>query len=109
MIGRISAIAVSPDGKRLAVGGERPAPILVDVASGTVTRRMTGGHEGGIRSVRFDPKGQRLVTAGGDRRAIIWDVGTGERILEFRQPGNDDFNEGVRDALCVLTLTGTRP
>jgi WD40 repeat protein len=70
---------------------------------------MTGGHEGGIRSVRFDPKGQRLVTAGGDRRAIIWDVGTGERILEFRQPGNDDFNEGVRDALCVLTLTGTRP
>jgi WD40 repeat protein len=92
-IGRISAIAVSPDGKRLAVGGERPAPILVDVASGTVTRRMTGGHEGGIRSVRFDPKGQRLVTAGGDRRAIIWDVGTGERILEFRQPGDDDFND----------------
>jgi len=92
-VGRISAIAFGPDGKRLAVGGERPAPVLVDVASDKVTRRMTGGHDGGFVSVAFDPKGQRLVTGGNDRRAIVWDVETGEQLLELRQPGDDDFNE----------------
>jgi WD40 repeat protein/DNA-binding SARP family transcriptional activator len=91
-VGRISAIAFGPDGKRLAVGGERPAPVLVDVASNKVTR-MRGGHDGGVVSVAFDPKGRRLVTGGNDRRAIVWNVETSEQLLELRQPGDDDFNE----------------
>jgi WD40 repeat protein len=92
-IGRIAAVAFSPDGKNLAVGGERSAPVLVDVASGRVTTKMAGGHDGGIRAVRFDPKGLRLVTAGGDRRAIVWDAQSGGRLFELRQPGDDDFND----------------
>jgi WD40 repeat protein len=38
-------------------------------------------------SVRFDPKGQRLVTGGsGDRRAIVWDTEPGRPTLKLRHP-----------------------
>src|SRR4029453_5749346 len=64
-IGRISALAFPPAGTLLAVGGlNAPAPVLVDVGSGRVLRRMTGGrHPGGVGAIRFDPTGKgRLVT-----------------------------------------------
>jgi len=103
-IGRISAIAFGPDGKRLAVGGERPAPVLVDVASGTVTRRMTGGHDGGFQWAAFDSTGQRLLTGGYDRRAIVWEVETGKQLLALRHPGDDDLN----DTAAAWNPDGTR-
>jgi WD40 repeat protein len=93
-IGRISAVAFSPDGTRLAVGGEHaPAPVLIDVASGRVARRMTGGgHQDGIVSMRFDPKGPRLAT-GGYLQAIVWDTATGRPIRQLKQPTTNEQQE----------------
>jgi WD40 repeat protein len=90
-IGRIGAIAFAPDGKTLALGGERAdtAPVLVDAASGTITRRMTGGHDGGFVTLAFDREGTRILTAGNDRRAIVWDARTGAQLHEFRHPGDE--------------------
>jgi WD40 repeat protein len=110
-IGQISAIAFGPDGKRLAVGGERPAPVLVDVATGTVTGPMTGGHDGGFISMAFDPNGQRLLTGGHDRRAIVWEVKTGRPLLALRHPGHDhDDNDTAAawspDGTMVATAGG---
>jgi WD40 repeat protein/DNA-binding SARP family transcriptional activator len=94
-IGPISAVAFSPDGKRLAVGGvETPAPVLLDVASGKVVQKMTGGgHEGGVNSIRFDPKRQRLVTGSAgihDQRAIVWDTATGKAIVNLPHSPDED-------------------
>jgi WD40 repeat protein len=96
-IGRIGAIAFAPDGKTLALGGERAhaAPVLVDAASGTITRRMTGGHDDGFVTLAFDREGTRILTAGNDRRAIIWDAHTGAQLLELRHPGDDEPNDTV--------------
>jgi WD40 repeat protein len=109
-VGRISAIAFAPDGERLAVGGERPGPVLVDVATRAVTRRMTGGHDGGFQWAAFDPKGQRLLTGGYDRRAIVWDVATGKQLLVLRHPGDDDLNDTAAawspDGTMVATAGG---
>jgi WD40 repeat protein len=109
-VGRISAIAFAPDGKRLAVGGEHPAPVLVDVATGAVTRRMTDGHDGGFQWAAFDPKGQRLLTGGQDRRAIVWEVETGKPLLDLHHPGDDDNNNTAAawspDGTMVATAGG---
>jgi WD40 repeat protein len=111
-IGRIGAIAFAPDGKTLALGGERAhgAPVLVDIASGTITRRMTGGHDDGFVTLAFDREGKRILTAGNDRRAIVWDARTGAQLLELRHPGDDGFNDTVAawspDGTMVATAGG---
>jgi len=62
-----ASFALSPDGKTLAVGGyweEQPAEIeLIDVASGTVKRRLKGPHSS-VRSLAFSPDGKLLASGG---------------------------------------------
>jgi WD40 repeat protein len=92
-VGQISATAFSPDGKRLAVAGDRtPAPVVIDLSSGMVRQRMIGGgHDGGINSVGFDPKGQRLATGGThDQQAIVWDATTGRLIQHLKHPAKEE-------------------
>jgi WD40 repeat protein/DNA-binding SARP family transcriptional activator len=96
-VGQITAVAFSPDNKRLAVGGVgSSAPVLVDVASGRVLLRMTGGGGGrssDMFSVQFDPKGRRLVTSGdADQQAIIWDTATGRAIQHLHHSTGDEFS-----------------
>jgi WD40 repeat protein/DNA-binding SARP family transcriptional activator len=111
-IGRIGAIAFAPDGRTLALGGDRAggAPVLVDIASGAVTRPRTGGHDDGFVTLAFDPEGKRILTAGNDRRAIVWDARTRAQLLELRHPSNDQFNDTVAawspDGTMVATAGG---
>jgi WD40 repeat protein/DNA-binding SARP family transcriptional activator len=86
-IGRISAVAFSRDGKRLAIGSEdAPAPVLLDT-SGRVLRRLTGGHRGGVHSISFDPTGRWLATGGvHDLQAIVWDTTSGQPIRHLPHP-----------------------
>ena len=92
-IGRISAMAFSPDSNRLAVtGDEAPAPVLMDVSSGRVQERMTGGgHRGEVISMVFAPNGTRLVTGGNeDGLAIVWDTQTGRSIRRLEDPSTNE-------------------
>jgi len=95
-VGQITAVAFSPDSKRLAVGGVgASAPVLVDVASGKLLLRMTGGSRGpgDMFSVQFDPKGDRLVTSGdADQQAIVWDTATGRAIRHLHHATGDEFS-----------------
>ena len=62
-------------------------PIVDDVVrlerSDGTTSELTG-HEFEIASVNFSPDGSRVVTAGGDHHAILWDAATGSQLRSLR-------------------------
>ena len=85
----LSGLAFSPDGKRLATAGADPAARVWDSATGQQLLVLTGHadeiragsvHPGGVIGVLFTPDGERLVTAGTDGTARLWDAGTGELL-----------------------------
>jgi WD40 repeat protein len=76
------ALTFSPDGKRLALGGEH-AISLWDVATG---KRIhpPDGHLSVVRSLAFSPDGRRLASGGQDGTAYVWDLTTSRPVHAFR-------------------------
>jgi len=75
----IVALALSPDGQRLAVAGIRGSVALFDMASRSVERLLIGPGLP-IWSVAFRPGTDELLTGGGDRLVRRWRAATGEHL-----------------------------
>ena len=80
--GAIYALAFSPDGSRIAVGGIAEVVNLYDTESGDGTARcaLTGG---GAFVLAFRPDGKQLLAAGFDGLLRIFDTETGKLLKEW--------------------------
>jgi WD40 repeat protein len=92
--GSIEAVAFSPDGELLAVGGNHRATLgsegfsvrLWDVKTGRLRATLTG-HKLTITGLAFAPDGRRLATSSLDSTVRLWDVGRGELLASYEQEG----------------------
>jgi RNA polymerase sigma factor (TIGR02999 family) len=78
-------IAFSPDGRRLASGGEDRVARLWDLATGREVRQFKG-HTDTVAGVAFSPDGRRLLSASRDRTVRLWEVETGKQLLKCESP-----------------------
>jgi hypothetical protein len=71
--GRIPAMALSPDGRRLATGSEDRTIKIWDVASGKMLHNFAG-HTDTITCVAFSHDGRRLISGSYDRSVRVWNL-----------------------------------
>ncbi|RYE96757.1 MAG: hypothetical protein EOO77_40340, partial [Oxalobacteraceae bacterium] len=87
----VLALAYSPDGKRIATGGQEREVVLWNAQSGE--RIMTlKGHTDDVVTVQFSPNGRFLASGGVDNALILWDAITGDIIRK-----TTDHTDYVRD------------
>jgi RNA polymerase sigma factor (sigma-70 family) len=88
--GYTSSMTYSPDGKRLAVGGEEDV-VLWNVGEGKEERRLPqqavkNVTSGAVKRLTFAPDGKTLVCAS-TNMIRLWDVATGKELHD--RPGHD--------------------
>jgi WD40 repeat protein/DNA-binding SARP family transcriptional activator len=113
------AVALSPDGRTVAVGETDGAVRFVDLPTGAV-RRASGRHGGPVTAARFTSDGASLVTTSEDGDAIVWDVRAravaetlsghahGIAALELTADGRTLYTAGLDGSIFLWDLTGTR-
>lgn len=81
--GSATALALDPEGRRLACGLSDGALEIRDVTDGRVLRRVERAHAEALTDARFDHTGARVVTTSFDRKVRVWDAATGKPLVEF--------------------------
>jgi WD40 repeat protein len=76
LAGDLYAVAFSPDGRSLAVGGANEVR-LYETRTWRETKRLTG-HPNLIGSVAFSPDGKTVAAGGFEGTVLLWDVATAE-------------------------------
>ncbi len=89
LIEQATAVAQSPDGRTVAVGGEFGAVTVVSANTGESLLELKG-HSDAVVSLVFSSDGHRLLTGSWDGTARIWDVASGVEVRRFET--EDGFN-----------------
>jgi WD40 repeat protein/predicted Ser/Thr protein kinase len=86
--GKTARPTLSPDGRTLAVWGDRPEVLLWDLETGKPGRTLLG-HTDGIGLAVFSHDGKTLATSSADGSVKLWEVATGtvRRTLLGRKEG----------------------
>lgn len=108
-VGKVFAMAISPDGKWLAAGGyvgpyvgDKPDRAdeeahkirLYDFATGEM-KALLKGHHNGVLSLAFTTDSKRLVSGSFDGRGLIWDVASRSIYRELKGHTAAVFAVGV--------------
>ena len=96
----VSALAFSPDGKLIAVGGADGVIHLFQTADGKLARSLPG-HTSAVAGLAFRPGGALLASAGKDRTVRLWDPASGQALKTLE--GHGAWVQGI-----VFVADGTR-
>lgn len=89
-VSHLSALAVSPDGKLLAIGTNSGTLLLWDSSTGEQLQRLSQSGSA-ISKVAFRPDGATVIAAQWVGGVSRWDLSTGEPLSPLYHLNRDDF------------------
>lgn len=110
----VQAVAFSPDGQYVALGGSAPGKFLQLFRADTgQLERTFVGHEDAVVSVRFSTDGRRLLTASYDKTAQLWDVEKDQALRVYQghtwwvwdaefSPDENEIATASQDGTCIV-------
>ncbi len=90
----VLALAVSPDGKKLASGGCDRLVRVWDLATGKLEHAIEN-HADWVLGVAFSPDNKYLITGSRDKTAKVWDLTAKESVLTFPDHQNPVYGVGI--------------
>jgi RNA polymerase sigma factor (sigma-70 family) len=101
-------LAISSDGKRLALASEGNLVSLINLADGKEVHDFTG-HQSSVVSVQYAPDGKSVLSRGADGTVRTWDATNGKELSRTTSPtgafASVSSPDGRRSA--VVTEDGT--
>ena len=85
----ISALAFSPDSKKILVGYQNGLAKLWNI-DGTLLQTLTG-HSGQVLAAAFSSDGAFAITGSDDNTAKVWDTATGEQVVSLIALDTEDW------------------
>jgi WD40 repeat protein len=98
----VFALAFSPDGKQLAIGGTDAQIHLFNTADGKLIRSIPG-HTGSVTGLAFHPSGTVLASCSKDRTVRLWNPANGQSLIGKPLEGHTAWVQGL-----VFVAQGTR-
>ncbi len=104
----VFAIALSPDGTKLASGGADRAIRVFEVTTGKELLSIED-HADWVMDVAWSPDGTKLASASRDKTAKVFDVKTGDSLVTFNAHAQPVFGVGFSpDGAQVISSGGDK-
>ena len=82
--GKLTCVAFSPNGQRLAAARSDGTIQVCDAATGEELLMLKGYGDHFRMMLAFSPDGERLASAGADNTVLVWDAATGEELQSLK-------------------------
>ena len=102
----VEALAISPDGDKLAAVDEKDKTATIFRASTAVLG--TVAHDDWLKSAAFSPDGRLPVTASWDQTLRIWDSADVKELVRLPHPGIVEDVAFSQDGRCLASGSGAK-
>ena len=103
----VTAVAITPDGARGAVGYANGAVWLWDLQDGPRQAGQVSAHSMGVHGLAFLAGSTQLVSASGDRTVAVWDTDAGRELARTAFPAPLRCLAASADQVLVGDATGS--
>lgn len=104
---QVSALALSMEGERLAIGAVDGSLRIWDMARNAESLRWTG-HQGAVRAIAFSPDASILASSGDDSKIRMWNPVTGAQV-RVMEGAADKVNAIAVSRAGRVAMAGDQP
>jgi WD40 repeat protein len=103
-----AALAVSPDGRTIALGDTDGDVRLLHASDLSPAASIAAAHAGGVTALRISGDGRRLVSGGADGTTALWDL-QGTLVARVSQPKQPASSVDINSDGTLLAAAGVAP